>query len=87
MKRLFSTLREANRLAKIKVSRKKWNWMNCGSEREYTLNENLNSFKKYKIKQKILTNVSNLKTKKKFPWCKIKISNDYFSFRLYDSIQ
>ena len=51
MKKLFLSLRQANDLAKKKVSKKKWNWMNCGSEREYTLNQNLNYFKKYRINQ------------------------------------
>ncbi len=66
MKKLFLSLRQANVLAKKKVSKKKWNWMNCGSEREHTLNENLNSFKKYKINQEILNDVSKLKINKKF---------------------
>ena len=59
------TLRQAYNSAKKKISKKKWNWMNCGSEREYTLNENLNFFKKFKILQKILVDVSIIKTKKK----------------------
>ncbi len=66
MKKLFLSLRQANVLAKKKVSKKKWNWMSCGSEREETLNENLNSFKKYKINQEILNDVSKLKMDKKF---------------------
>ena len=39
--------------------------MNCGTEIGYTLNENLVSFKKFKIQQRILTDVSNINTKKK----------------------
>ena len=66
MKKLFLSLRQANVLAKKKVSKKKWNWMSCGSEREETLNQNLNSFKKYKINQEILNDVSKLKIDKKF---------------------
>lgn len=66
MKKLFFSLRQANILSKKKISKKKWNWMNCGSERENTLNENLNSFKKYRINQEILNNVSKLSMNKKF---------------------
>ena len=66
MKKLFLSLRQASVLAKKKISRKRWNWMNCGSEKENTLNQNLNSFKKYKIDQKILNDVSKLKLNKKF---------------------
>ena len=66
MKKLFLSLRQASVLAKKKISRKRWNWMSCGSEKENTLNQNLNSFKKYKIDQKILNDVSKLKLNKKF---------------------
>jgi len=66
MKKLFLSLRKASVLAKKKISRKRWNWMSCGSEKENTLNQNLNSFKKYKIDQKILNDVSKLKLNKKF---------------------
>ena len=66
MKKLFLSLRQASVLAQKKISKKKWNWMNCGSERENTLNENINSFKKYKINQEILNDVSSLKINKKF---------------------
>lgn len=69
----FSTLREAFNIAKSKTPRKKWNWMNCGTEREWTLNENLNSFKKYKINQRILNNVSKINTNVKFLGVKLKI--------------
>ena len=66
MKKLFLSLRQASVLAQKKISKKKWNWMNCGSERENTLNENINSFKEYKINQEILNDVSSLKINKKF---------------------
>ena len=69
----FSTLREAFNIAKSKTPRKKWNWMNCGTEREWTLNENLNSFKKYKINQRILNDVSKINTNVKFLGVKLKI--------------
>lgn len=72
MKKSFATLREANNLAKKKISRKKWNWMNCGSEKEYTVNANLDYFKKFKINQKILNDVHNIKLEKKFLGEKIK---------------
>ena len=68
----FVTLREANKFAKAKTPKKKWNWMNCGTEIGYTLNENLVSFKKFKIQQKILTDVSNMNTKKNFLGVKMK---------------
>ena len=45
--RNFFTLRQAYNLAKKNIPKKKWNWMNCGSEREYTLNANLNFFQKF----------------------------------------
>ena len=61
----FVTLREANILAKKKISKKKWNWMSCGSERELTLNENLNFFKNFKIEPKIFKGVSKIETKTK----------------------
>ena len=71
-KKLFLTIREAHNLAKKKISKKKWNWMSCGSEREYTLNENLNAFLRYKIKSKILKDVSNIHIEKKFLGVKLK---------------
>ena len=66
MKKKFFSLRQAKTFAQKKIPKKKWNWMCCGSEREETLNQNLNSFKKYKINQKILNDVSRLKMNKKF---------------------
>ncbi len=72
MSKNFKTLRQAFVYAKKNISKKKWNWMSCGSEREYTTNENLNYFKKFKIKQKILQDVSRIKTEKLFLGKKIK---------------
>jgi len=72
MKKSFATLREAYNLAKKNISRKKWNWMSCGSEKEYTLNANLDYFKKFKINQKILAGVGNVKLEKQFLGKKIK---------------
>lgn len=66
MKKKFLTIREAHIKAKKKTPIKKWNWMNCGSEREFTLNENENAFLEYKIKSNILNNVSKLDLSKKF---------------------
>lgn len=66
MNKRFVTIREASKKAKFFTSSKKWNWMNCGSEREYSLNENLNAFLRYKIKSKILNNVSKLNTSRNF---------------------
>ena len=37
-----------------KISIKKWNWLENGTEREFTLNENLNSFRKIKLVPKFL---------------------------------
>ena len=46
--------------------------MSCGSEKEYTLNANLDYFKKFKINQKILAGVGNVKLEKQFLGKKIK---------------
>lgn len=50
----FRSLPEIRNFAKKKISIKKWNWLENGTEREFTLNENLNSFRKIKLVPKFL---------------------------------
>lgn len=65
-KNFFVTLRQIYKFAKKKTPSKKWNWMSAGTERQWTMEENLLSFKKYKLNQKILSNVSKINSKVNF---------------------
>ena len=50
----FKSLPEIKNFAKKKISNKKWNWLENGTERELTLQENLNSFKNIKLVPRVL---------------------------------
>ena len=50
----FRSLPEIKNFAKKKVSNKKWNWLESGTEFEFTLQENLNSFKNIKLVPRVL---------------------------------
>ena len=60
------TLRELYKVAKSKTPKKTWNWMNNGTERELTLQQNVESFKKYKLNSRILRDVSKINTQVDF---------------------
>ena len=60
------TLRELYKVAESKTPKKTWNWMNNGTERELTLQQNVESFKKYKLNPRILRDVSKINTQVDF---------------------
>ena len=60
------TLRELYKMAKSRAPKKAWNWMNNGTERELTLGQNEESFKKYKMNSRVLRDVSKINTQVNF---------------------
>ena len=60
------TLRELYKMAKSRAPKKAWNWMNNGTERELTLGQNMESFKKYKMNSRVLRDVSKINTQVNF---------------------
>ena len=46
----FVTLREAEKLAKKKIDRKKFNWLESGAEDNHTTSKNISDLKDLKIK-------------------------------------
>jgi len=59
----IATLREARRRAKQLVPPQSWDWLESGTEREWSRYANLNAFAKYVPVQRLFRNVTNIETK------------------------
>ncbi len=59
----IATLREARRRAKRLVPPQSWDWLESGTEREWSRYANLNAFAEYMPVQRVFRNVSNIRTK------------------------
>ena len=62
----FTTLREAEELAKKKILWKKFNWLQSGAEDEYTLKKNLEDLSKIKILPRHLNKIKKINIESNF---------------------
>ncbi len=67
----FTTLREAESLAKKKIRKGTFNWLNSGAEDDFTYRKNISDLEKIKIIPRILTKNHN-----------IVLKQDFFSIKL-----
>jgi len=62
----IATLREAQERARSLVPPQAWDWLEGGTEREWTLAANSAAYGRYYLKQRILRDVTNVKTGARF---------------------
>lgn len=62
----LATLPEIQRLAKAGVSPGAWDWLESGSEREWTLHANIEAFRRHVPIQRIFRDVSQVSTRRNF---------------------
>ncbi|MGH7829025.1 MAG: alpha-hydroxy-acid oxidizing protein, partial [Candidatus Binatia bacterium] len=56
----FRTLREIERAARSKIDPHAWDWLECGTENELTLERNRRAFERVALRPRILRDVSRV---------------------------
>ena len=62
----IATLREARERARALVPPQAWDWLECGTEREWTVAANAEAYARYVLKQRILRDVTTVATGRRF---------------------
>ena len=62
----IATLREARERARSLVPPQAWDWLEGGTEREWTLDANTEAYRRYLLKQRILRDVTKIAMGRRF---------------------
>lgn len=68
----IATLREARERAQSLVPPQAWDWLECGTEREWTVKANVDAYRRFFLQQRILRDVTTVSTGCRFLGTRLK---------------